>query len=69
DSISGGTIFRWTDVRFGGGGETGQLWLGDGARARLEHVTFANAGHGCDLWVSESATLEMDQTVAARCAQ
>ncbi|MBZ0117234.1 MAG: hypothetical protein K8H88_09580, partial [Sandaracinaceae bacterium] len=69
DSIGGATIFRWTDFRFGGSGEYGQLWLGDGARARLEHVTFANAGHGCDLWVSESATLEMDQTVAARCGQ
>lgn len=66
-SIYGGAIgprnlFRYTDVRHGGGSSFGQLWLQGGSEVTLDHATFEEAGAGCDLDLSGLPAPRIDAT-------
>lgn len=48
-SVGPENVFTHAEISYGGGSLYGQLWLADGAEVNLDHVTFSEAGNGCDI--------------------
>jgi hypothetical protein len=50
-SVGASNVFRYTDISHGGGSYFGQLNLAtDDTEVTLDHVTFSQAGEGCDVY-------------------
>lgn len=47
------SVFRYADITFGGGMDTGALWIDSGAELTLDHVSFSSNGP-CDVTVRGS---------------
>ena len=57
DLYSLGNTFSYTDIRYGGGSNYGQVWVGSNAALSLDNVAFSQSGDVCDVDVASGGTL------------
>src|SRR5690606_30747474 len=50
DSVGPENVFTYAEIAHGGGASYGQVYVAPNAGITLDHVTFSDAGEGCDVY-------------------
>ncbi len=51
ETADNSSVFRYADIRHGGGDQWGQTYVGENATLEIDHVTYSDSDVGCDVYL------------------